>query len=80
MLLDSLAIRVDGPRAWAEDLTIDLVLTDEERRYRLTLHNGVLTHRSCPAAPARARETGAAPGRRPSRGRGRCRQTLDFRS
>lgn len=58
MLLDSLAIRVDGPRAWAEDLTIDLVLTDEERRYRLTLHNGVLTHRSCPAAPARARETG----------------------
>ncbi|MEI5032060.1 alkyl sulfatase dimerization domain-containing protein [Streptomyces sp. S1A(2023)] len=46
MLLDTIAIRVDGPRAWDEDLTIDLVLTDEQRRHRLTLHNGALTHRS----------------------------------
>ncbi|WP_420033265.1 alkyl sulfatase C-terminal domain-containing protein [Streptomyces sp. cg28] len=45
MLLDSIAIRIDGPSAWDEDLTIDLNLTDEGRRYRLTLHNGVLTHR-----------------------------------
>ncbi|MFE5974099.1 alkyl/aryl-sulfatase [Streptomyces sp. NPDC056460] len=49
MLLDSVAIRIDGPRAWHEDLTIDLVLTDEQRRHRLTLHNGALTHRSAPA-------------------------------
>jgi alkyl sulfatase BDS1-like metallo-beta-lactamase superfamily hydrolase len=48
MLLDSVAIRVDGPRAWHEDLTIDLVLTDERRRHRLTLHNSALTHRSAP--------------------------------
>ncbi|WP_240804273.1 alkyl sulfatase C-terminal domain-containing protein [Streptomyces sp. A0592] len=48
MLLDSLAIRIDGPRAWDEDLTIDLALTDEQRRHRLTLHNGALTHRSVP--------------------------------
>ncbi|MFD9242806.1 alkyl/aryl-sulfatase [Streptomyces sp. NPDC059556] len=48
MLLDSVAIRIDGPRAWHEDLTIDLVLTDEQRRHRLTLHNGALTHRSAP--------------------------------
>lgn len=47
-LLDSIAVRVDGPRAWEEDLTIDLVLTDEQRRHRLTLHNGALTHRSAP--------------------------------
>ncbi|MFF2044432.1 alkyl/aryl-sulfatase [Kitasatospora sp. NPDC058170] len=46
MLLDSVAIRIDGPRAWDEDLTIDLVLTDQQRRYRLTLRNGALTHRS----------------------------------
>ncbi|MEV8586623.1 alkyl sulfatase dimerization domain-containing protein [Streptomyces sp. NPDC051180] len=49
MLLDSVAISIDGPRAWDDDLTIDLVLTDGptgagERR-RLTLHNGALTHR-----------------------------------
>ncbi|WP_416964949.1 alkyl/aryl-sulfatase [Streptomyces sp. Agncl-13] len=46
MLLDSVAIRIDGPRAWDDDLTIDLVLTDEDRRHRLTLHNGALTHRT----------------------------------
>ncbi|MFJ8660571.1 alkyl/aryl-sulfatase [Streptomyces sp. NPDC093795] len=45
-LLDSVAIRIDGPRAWAEDLTVDVVLTDEGRRHRLTLRNGALTHRS----------------------------------
>ncbi|MGW2303115.1 alkyl/aryl-sulfatase [Streptomyces sp. NPDC001809] len=50
MLLDSVAIRIDGPRAWEENLTIDLVLTDEQRRHRLTLHNGALTHRSTSAA------------------------------
>lgn len=49
MLLDSIAVRIDGPRAWNEDLTIDLVLTDEQHRHRLTLHNGALTHRSAPA-------------------------------
>ncbi|MGX1267480.1 alkyl/aryl-sulfatase [Streptomyces phaeoluteigriseus] len=45
-LLDSVAIRIDGPRAWTEDLTIDLVLADAGLRHRLTLRNGVLTHRS----------------------------------
>ncbi|WP_411109531.1 alkyl sulfatase C-terminal domain-containing protein [Streptomyces sp. c-19] len=54
MLLDSVAIRIDGPRAWDEDLTVDLVLTDEQRHYRLTLHNGALTHRvvTDPRTPA----------------------------
>ncbi|MFH8837705.1 alkyl/aryl-sulfatase [Streptomyces sp. NPDC017868] len=49
MLIDSIAIAIDGPRAWDEDLTIDLVLldgpTDAGERHRLTLHNGALTHR-----------------------------------
>ncbi len=44
MLFDALAIRVDGPRAWDETLTIDVLLTDTEERYRLRLANGVLTH------------------------------------
>ncbi|MFJ5138617.1 alkyl/aryl-sulfatase [Streptomyces sp. NPDC088707] len=51
MLLDSLAVRIDGPRAWHEDLTLDLVLTDEDARHRLTLHNGALTHRPLSGAP-----------------------------
>ncbi|MFJ9084126.1 alkyl/aryl-sulfatase [Streptomyces sp. NPDC102384] len=50
MLLDSIAIRIDGPRAWHENLTVDLVLTDENTRHRLTLHNGALTHRTTAAA------------------------------
>lgn len=54
MLLDSIAVRIDGPRAWDEDLTVDLVLTDEGDRHRLTLHNGALTHRvvTGPRTPA----------------------------
>ncbi|MEV7671028.1 alkyl sulfatase dimerization domain-containing protein [Streptomyces sp. NPDC088752] len=51
MLLDSVAVRIDGPRAWHEDLTLDLVLTDEDARHRLTLHNGALTHRPLRGAP-----------------------------
>lgn len=48
MLLDSLAVRIDGPRAWDDRLTLDLVVTDEQRRHRVNLHNGALTHRSMP--------------------------------
>ncbi|MEU3395935.1 alkyl/aryl-sulfatase [Streptomyces filamentosus] len=51
MLLDSVSIRIDGPRAWDENLTIDLVLTDEGARHRLTLHNGALTHRTLTGEP-----------------------------
>jgi alkyl sulfatase BDS1-like metallo-beta-lactamase superfamily hydrolase len=48
MLFDALAIRVDGPRAWAERLTIDIRLTDTGAHHRLQLANGVLTHSSAP--------------------------------
>ncbi|MFE5911173.1 alkyl/aryl-sulfatase [Streptomyces wedmorensis] len=58
MLIDSVAVAIDGPRAWDDDLTIDLVLLDAptgagERR-RLTLRNGALTHRvaAAPRTPA----------------------------
>jgi alkyl sulfatase BDS1-like metallo-beta-lactamase superfamily hydrolase len=47
-LLDSIAIRIHGPRAAEQDLAIDLALTDEQRRYRLTLRHGALTHRVTP--------------------------------
>ncbi|MFF1868332.1 alkyl sulfatase dimerization domain-containing protein [Streptomyces sp. CB03911] len=51
-LLDSIAIRVDGPRAWHEHLLVDLVVTDQRRRFRLTLRNGALTHLAHPLEPA----------------------------
>ena len=53
-LVDSLAIRVDGPRAWDTGLTMDWILGDEDRRWRITLSNGALTYRSSPAASAPA--------------------------
>ena len=50
MLFDALAIQVNGPRAWDERLSIDVVLTDSDERYRLRLANGVLTHTDRPQA------------------------------
>ena len=53
-LIDSLAIRIDGPRAWDTALTMDWHLTDQDRSWHLTLSNGALTHRSSDGAPAAA--------------------------
>ena len=44
-LLDAIAIRIDGPRAWDEVLTVDWRFTDLQQIHRATLRNGVLTHR-----------------------------------
>ena len=41
-LFDSIAIRIDGPRAWTEHLAIDWVFTDVGHTYRTELSNGVL--------------------------------------
>ncbi|KQR10995.1 alkyl/aryl-sulfatase [Cellulomonas sp. Leaf334] len=46
MLFDAIAIQVDGPKAWDEKLSLDVVLTDVDERYRLRLGNGVLTYSS----------------------------------
>ncbi|MEY9853920.1 alkyl sulfatase BDS1-like metallo-beta-lactamase superfamily hydrolase [Leifsonia sp. EB41] len=43
-LFDSVAIRVDGPRAWDLDLAFDLTLTDLGRSFHLTLRNGVFVY------------------------------------
>ncbi|TLG15720.1 MBL fold metallo-hydrolase [Nocardia cyriacigeorgica] len=54
MIIDSLAVRIDGPRAAEFDCTIDWKLTDEDRVIRLTLSRGALTHRTAtPHAPLR---------------------------
>jgi alkyl sulfatase BDS1-like metallo-beta-lactamase superfamily hydrolase len=44
-IFDAIAIRVDGPKAWAEDLSIGVALTDVGTSFRLDLRNGVLVHR-----------------------------------
>lgn len=43
-LFDSLAIRIDGPRAWEVTVTVDWHFTDLDQSHRMTLRNGVLTH------------------------------------
>ena len=48
MLFDALAIQVDGPASWDENLSIDVVLTDTDERYRVRLANGVLTYSDRP--------------------------------
>ncbi|SUA78073.1 Metallo-beta-lactamase superfamily [Nocardia otitidiscaviarum] len=48
MLFDAIAIQIDGPKAWDEKLSIDIVLTDTDQRYRLWLANGVLTYSGRP--------------------------------
>ncbi|MEU6854103.1 alkyl sulfatase dimerization domain-containing protein [Actinacidiphila alni] len=51
-VFDSIAIRVDGPRAWNLSLATDWHFTDLGERHRVTLHNGVLVHTRTAAAPA----------------------------
>ncbi|WP_194891359.1 alkyl/aryl-sulfatase [Catenulispora pinisilvae] len=41
---DSLAIRVNGPKAWDARAVTDWHFTDLDEHYRLTLENGVLTY------------------------------------
>lgn len=43
-VLDSLAIRIDGPRAWRESLSLDLRMSDSGEHHRALLSNGVLIH------------------------------------
>ena len=45
MVFDAIAIRVNGPKAWDERLSIGIELTDLDRSWRLDLHHGVLIHR-----------------------------------
>ncbi len=56
-IFDSLAIRIDGPRSWDLDLTIDVTFEDLNANYRLALSNGVLVHRKVAADEATASAT-----------------------
>jgi alkyl sulfatase BDS1-like metallo-beta-lactamase superfamily hydrolase len=56
-MFDSLAINVNGPRAWDLDLAIDVTFADLDTNYRLTLRNGVLIYRKRPADESTANAT-----------------------
>ena len=60
-LFESLAIRINGPRAWDLALALDVSFVDTGVNYRLTLRNGVLVHRKVPADPGSADVTVMAP-------------------
>jgi alkyl sulfatase BDS1-like metallo-beta-lactamase superfamily hydrolase len=45
-LLDAMAIRLDGPRAWDLDLRLDWVVTEPDEERAITVRNGVLRHRT----------------------------------
>jgi alkyl sulfatase BDS1-like metallo-beta-lactamase superfamily hydrolase len=55
-ILDAMAIRLDGPRAWEQHLRIDWNVTGPDEGHAITVRNGVLRHRPGghePAADAR---------------------------
>ncbi len=51
-VFDSVAVRIDGPRAWDEHLRIAWQITDEDAAYLLELRNGALHHRTITEVPA----------------------------
>jgi alkyl sulfatase BDS1-like metallo-beta-lactamase superfamily hydrolase len=51
-LLDAMAIRLDGPRAWDLHLRIDWAISAPGEEHALTVRNGVLRHRSGRHEPA----------------------------
>ncbi len=50
-VFDSLGIRIDGPRAWNEHLTIVWTITDTGTTHLTELRNGVLSHRTVDTPP-----------------------------
>jgi alkyl sulfatase BDS1-like metallo-beta-lactamase superfamily hydrolase len=43
-LFDSIAIRINGPKAWDERLSVGWHFTDAHENYRMELSNGALIH------------------------------------
>lgn len=43
-VFDALALRVDGPRAWDAQITIDWRVSDQSITHRAQLRNGLLVH------------------------------------
>jgi len=45
-VFDSIAIRIDGPRAWEHHIVISWVITDDDVAFVTELRNGALNHRT----------------------------------
>jgi len=45
-ILDAMAIRLDGPRAWGARIAVNWVVTDPDETHLIEVGNGVLNHRS----------------------------------
>ncbi len=56
-MFDTLAISINGPRAWDLNLAIDVTFSDTDTNYRLTLRNGVLVYRKRRADESTANAT-----------------------
>jgi alkyl sulfatase BDS1-like metallo-beta-lactamase superfamily hydrolase len=56
-MFDTLALSVNGPRAWDLDIAVDITFLDVATNYRLTLRNGVLVYRKLPAEGSTADAT-----------------------
>jgi alkyl sulfatase BDS1-like metallo-beta-lactamase superfamily hydrolase len=52
MFFDSMAVRLDGPAAEGKSMVINVVFTDIQQSYVLTLKNAVLHHRAASPDPA----------------------------
>lgn len=50
-VFDSVAVRIDGPRAWSEHLRIAWRFTDDDALHLTELRNGALNHRPVDAPP-----------------------------
>ena len=61
-ILSSVAIRIDGPKAWNEHLVLSFVISDEDQTYVFELRNGTANHRAT-AAPAPGSTTLTLPRR-----------------
>lgn len=48
-MFDTLAISINGPKAWELNLALDIFFADTSTNFRLTLRNGVLVYREAPA-------------------------------
>ena len=56
-MFDTLAISINGPRAWDLNLAIDVTFSDVDTNYRVTLRNGVLAYRKRSADETTANAT-----------------------
>ena len=60
-MLDTIAIRIDGPKAWHEHIVLSFVITDTDTTHVAELRNGVMHHRVADAPDAQRHHVHADP-------------------